>query len=182
MNEISSIKPININNNRLKAIGSSEEVRHDVGSMASCYQLLEQAHTAYELAYVLAKSSNNPAQEFRNYCNKIELSALPVFMQELLHDSYMMRHEELSNVGISMNIKTYIAKNETTGLFKIGRTRQHVTERIKQFQGMAAGKCTPIAVIEGDKENALHKKFSDKNVYGEWFCLDESDIHFINGL
>lgn len=66
------------------------------------------------------------------------------------------------------SVKTYIVKHPTTKLLKIGRSVD-VEARIKNLQTGAGTVLETIAVLEGDIEGQLHKRFSDLRRHGEWF-------------
>ena len=68
--------------------------------------------------------------------------------------------------------RTYIVKHPLTGFIKIGRTVD-VDSRIKSLQTGAGAALTLIAVLNGDYELELHRRFSCHRKYGEWF--DDSD-------
>lgn len=75
--------------------------------------------------------------------------------------------------------KTYIVKNSNNSLYKIGRTKQEVKNRIKQWEFLACANIDETIIIDKDVENELHRKFKDKRIKGEWFELSINDIEYI---
>ena len=68
------------------------------------------------------------------------------------------------------------------GLVKIGKTC-NVAERFRQIDGISPINLRLLFVIEsekaGDIEQALHERYSDFRVKGEWFSLDAATIERI---
>lgn len=64
--------------------------------------------------------------------------------------------------------RTYIVRHPLTGMIKIGRTAD-VAGRIKSLQTGAGAILATLAVIDGDQEQSLHKRFADLRRHGEWF-------------
>ena len=78
----------------------------------------------------------------------------------------------------------YVVKNESTGLYKIGRS-QSVEKRIRSLETTSGCKMLLIAKLEiktreyfvvNDAEMLYHKMFDDKRKIGEWFDLSGEDI------
>lgn len=65
-------------------------------------------------------------------------------------------------------VRTYIARNASGGLIKIGRS-VNPEDRMKSLQTGAGCELEILAVIDGDKERELHKQFAEFRVFGEWF-------------
>jgi hypothetical protein len=63
---------------------------------------------------------------------------------------------------------TYIVQNTETGNVKIGKSI-NPKERLKAIRGMSGNKLVEIALIPENMELALHKLFSNSNIFGEWF-------------
>ena len=84
--------------------------------------------------------------------------------------------------SLEKKTETYLVKNLTTGLVKIGKTSQGVEKRVSQFQSMSGGDCEIIHTINRDVEAELHRGFNEKRVIGEWFKLDECDISKIKEI
>jgi hypothetical protein len=63
---------------------------------------------------------------------------------------------------------TYIVRHPLTGMIKIGRTVD-VPGRIKSLQTGAGAILATLAVINGDLEQSLHKRFASLRRHGEWF-------------
>jgi hypothetical protein len=77
----------------------------------------------------------------------------------------------------------YIMKDCALNVYKIG-VSQSPNSRLKQLQTSNAHKLELIYTIERGKdaikvETELHKLFIAKNISGEWYKLDESDIESI---
>lgn len=75
--------------------------------------------------------------------------------------------------------QVYFVKN-TKGLIKIGSTMT-VIERIKQLETGASEELTLLAQIDGSTatEAALHRRFAEYRVHGEWFSPGESLVTYI---
>lgn len=72
----------------------------------------------------------------------------------------------------NMEYSTYLIRNPQTRLVKIGKSGD-VDHRVKALQCGAGTKLELVGVISKNVEGELHKKFSDKKVFNEWF--DDSD-------
>jgi hypothetical protein len=68
-------------------------------------------------------------------------------------------------------IYTYIVFNPASKLIKIGKTIS-VTQRLAALSTSGGSPLEILAVIEGDIEVALHKRFAAIRVHGEWFSDD----------
>lgn len=68
--------------------------------------------------------------------------------------------------------KTYIVRNNTNGLIKIGRSRD-VEKRVRSLSTAAGSELELLCTIDKDIENELHRKFSSYRTVGEWF--DDKD-------
>lgn len=73
----------------------------------------------------------------------------------------------------------------TTGAYKIGRSiNPH--NRLKTFEVKLPFEVEYVCVIATDSmvalEAALHGRFADKRVNGEWFALTPDDVEYIKGL
>jgi hypothetical protein len=73
----------------------------------------------------------------------------------------------------------------TTGYFKIGRTTDP-TNRIKTFEVKLPFEVAYEHVFPTDDmfgmEKALHSRFAEKRVNGEWFALAPDDVEYIKSL
>ena len=71
---------------------------------------------------------------------------------------------------------TYILTDKS-GKYKIGRT----SDLKKRFSTLCVSNPTIkiIAIIIGDAEEELHRRFRNKQVKGEWFDLSDFDIKYI---
>lgn len=89
---------------------------------------------------------------------------------------------EISNIITSTNInlsnqKTYIMKDSSTNLIKIGKAiNPKYREKTLQSEKPTI---SLFAVCEDNIESELHKKFEDKRVRGEWFNLTDNEINVI---
>jgi hypothetical protein len=70
---------------------------------------------------------------------------------------------------------TYLIKNPLTGLIKIGKSND-VKTRISNLECGSGASLKVLAIIEGDIERYLHKKFSNCHAYKEWFRDDNRVI------
>lgn len=66
---------------------------------------------------------------------------------------------------------TYIVRNPKSGLIKIGRSINPAA-RIKSLECGSGASLETIAILPGNRERELHKKFSELRVFGEWFRDD----------
>ncbi|WP_077801834.1 GIY-YIG nuclease family protein [Streptomyces sp. JHA26] len=64
-----------------------------------------------------------------------------------------------------------VEDDEDSPQTKIGRTTGTLKARMTQFQTSHHAKLLPLLDVEGDYEGALHKRFADYRVRGEWFDL-----------
>lgn len=79
-------------------------------------------------------------------------------------------------------IKTYIIRNNTNGLIKIGQSRD-VEQRVRSLSTMAGSELEILCVIDENIESELHRKFSSYRTTGEWFDdRDEQIMTYINQL
>ena len=74
---------------------------------------------------------------------------------------------------------TYFIQQETGGNIKIGFTTQDPEARLKNLQTGSAYTLQIVGLLEGNREERLHKKFSDVRVKGEWFKNSEELVHYI---
>ena len=69
--------------------------------------------------------------------------------------------------------------------FKIGRT-SHPDSRFALFRTASPYRIELLAVIYASHvralERALHRRFADKKIRGEWYALTDTDAAFISGL
>jgi hypothetical protein len=72
--------------------------------------------------------------------------------------------------------KTYIIKNKTTSLIKIGKSK-NPTQRIKTLSKTSGYELEVIHIFDNDIELLLHKKFAHKRGIGEWFELCDDEIN-----
>ena len=72
----------------------------------------------------------------------------------------------------------YISCNETSRV-KIGFTKGNVTKRLKALQTGSTTKLGILAAHSGtmDEEKALHRKFANCHVRGEWFDATDDDLY-----
>ncbi len=87
----------------------------------------------------------------------------------------------IDNDGRRPRVKTYLAKNSTNGLIKIGKSINPIS-RIKQLETGSGAKLIVLAVIDDDIESKLHRQFEKFRKHGEWFFDDGSLSKFISEL
>lgn len=74
----------------------------------------------------------------------------------------------------------YLLCDPSTGLFKIGMTRSHVSKRMKELQ--TGNSCEIHLVDKYDTEipfhieTTLHHIFIEKHELNEWYALDVEDL------
>ena len=81
------------------------------------------------------------------------------------------------NRDIKKHKKTYIIKENNTGLYKIGKSvNPKYRERTLQSQ-------TPnieiVKIWDKDIESKLHNKYNENRIRGEWFNLTKSQLKYI---
>ena len=79
-------------------------------------------------------------------------------------------------------VKTYIIRNNTNGLIKIGQSRD-VEQRVRSLSTTAGSELEILCVIDENIEGELHRKFSSYRTTGEWF--DDRDgriMTYVNQL
>jgi hypothetical protein len=110
-----------------------------------------------------------------------DLIGIMFYAEATLIPFYLMGNSEIV-AGIEKSTKTYIVKHPTTGLLKIGRSVD-VDSRVKSLQTGAGAILSVAAVMQGDRESELHKRFSHLRGHGEWFSDDGGEIQsFIERL
>jgi hypothetical protein len=78
--------------------------------------------------------------------------------------SYIPKGRKISG----KNFWTYLIQGETTGLVKIGRSR-NVVKRFNFLAHYSPDKLKLVGVIVGDYEKHLHAVLSSLRLHGEWF-------------
>ncbi|MFB7781905.1 GIY-YIG nuclease family protein [Streptomyces vinaceus] len=73
--------------------------------------------------------------------------------------------------GPAKVVRTYLVGMEGSALTKIGQTTGTLKSRLAQLQTGQPARLLPLLDVEGDYEAALHARFSDYRVRGEWFDL-----------
>ncbi|GAA0270742.1 hypothetical protein GCM10010302_05380 [Streptomyces polychromogenes] len=68
-------------------------------------------------------------------------------------------------------VRTYLVGMEDSPLTKIGQTTGTLKSRLAQLQTGQPALLLPLLDIEGDYEAALHTRFAEYRVRGEWFDL-----------
>lgn len=74
----------------------------------------------------------------------------------------------------SGDINTYIIKDSSSGLFKIGKSRNPI-ERLKTLS-IGNPNLSIIGVCNKNVELLIHKEYDSVRVDGEWFRMDNNDI------
>ncbi|MCX5166220.1 GIY-YIG nuclease family protein [Streptomyces sp. NBC_00264] len=72
---------------------------------------------------------------------------------------------------VRKTMRTYLIGVEGSPMTKIGKTTTTLKSRMVQLQTSHPASLLALLDVEGDYENALHKKFADHRVRGEWFDL-----------
>ncbi|MFD6877004.1 MULTISPECIES: GIY-YIG nuclease family protein [unclassified Streptomyces] len=72
---------------------------------------------------------------------------------------------------VRRTVRTYLVGVEDSPETKIGRTTSTVKSRMAQLQTSHHARLLPLLDVEGDYEGALHERFADYRVRGEWFDL-----------
>ena len=115
--------------------------------------------------------------------NQISVRSMDDFLHEIAMNGmfldYMIcKTESESRLQTEeRNIKTYILKDELSGLYKIGKT----SDLDKRLKSLRCGNpfISLYATIGRDCESELHKLFDSKRFEREWFNLSDDDIEFI---
>ncbi|MEU6215435.1 GIY-YIG nuclease family protein [Streptomyces sp. NPDC047023] len=68
-------------------------------------------------------------------------------------------------------VRTYLVGMEDSPLTKIGQTTGTLKSRLAQLQTGQPARLLPLLDVEGDFEAALHARFAEYRVRGEWFDL-----------
>ncbi|MFD3678591.1 GIY-YIG nuclease family protein [Streptomyces sp. NPDC058613] len=69
------------------------------------------------------------------------------------------------------SVRTYLVALEGSALTKVGRTTVTLKSRLAQLQTGQPARLLPLLDVEGDYEAALHERFAEYRVRGEWFDL-----------
>ncbi|MEV8529908.1 GIY-YIG nuclease family protein [Streptomyces sp. NPDC052000] len=72
---------------------------------------------------------------------------------------------------VSRPVRTYLVGVEGSPQTKIGRTTVALKSRVSQLQTSHHARLLPLLDVEGDYERALHERFANYRVRGEWFDL-----------
>ncbi|MFJ5548692.1 GIY-YIG nuclease family protein [Streptomyces sp. NPDC093225] len=72
---------------------------------------------------------------------------------------------------VRRTVRTYLVGVEDSPQTKIGRTTGTLKSRMAQLQTSHHARLLPLLDLEGDYEGALHERFVDYRVRGEWFDL-----------
>lgn len=72
---------------------------------------------------------------------------------------------------VHKTVRTYLVGVEGSPITKIGKTTAALKSRVAQLQTSHPAKLHPLLSAEGDYETALHSRFADYRVRGEWFDL-----------
>ena len=75
---------------------------------------------------------------------------------------------------------TYFIQQENGGNIKIGFTTQEPEKRLANLQTGSAYTLRIVGLLHGNKENKLHKKFSDIKVKGEWYKNNKELVDYIS--
>ncbi|MFC9736064.1 GIY-YIG nuclease family protein [Streptomyces hydrogenans] len=67
--------------------------------------------------------------------------------------------------------RTYLVGMDGSPLTKIGRTTDTVKARLAALQTGQPARLYPLLEVDGDYERALHTRFAEQHVRGEWFDL-----------
>lgn len=80
----------------------------------------------------------------------------------------------IARPGVELGWVYFIACRETERC-KIGFTRGDVLKRLRSLQTGAAGELKLIAMQPGtpETERALHERFAEQRLHGEWFEMNE---------
>lgn len=80
----------------------------------------------------------------------------------------------------------YLIGCNQAGLFKVGRTKNDVSKRLKQLQTGCGMELHIIDFFETNYsnyiENMIHKCFKDVNTINEWFELSEEQVRSFKEL
>ena len=93
--------------------------------------------------------------------------------------SYLKRIYEcnvIKPIG-SQKFKTYIIKDVSSGLYKIGRS-SNIYKRFKQINSIAVNSIL-YATLEKDVESILHKELGEYLKRNEWFDIPDNEINRI---
>ena len=78
-------------------------------------------------------------------------------------------------------IKIYFVQAGEAGPIKIGRTQHPIAKRLKSLQVGCPWPIRLLAIRSGNflSETAVHRKFKDYRISGEWFLPDKEILDFI---
>lgn len=112
---------------------------------------------------------------------------------EMLADALLMSVPDLltAKPEVSLGIPSIARTSETcvyviksNGLFKIGYT-SNFKKRLAALSLACPDEVSTVNIISGaglKEERALHKRFAQKRVSGEWFRLDDDDLALISRI
>lgn len=140
----------------------------DSNRQERCNRLAEADRLAMVCANMLREEHHFEAKVIQDLRMSIALASI----------GYSPGAIALSRSRDASSSKTYIALNPDSGLLKIGRS-VNPGARMDALKTGAATKPELLLVIDKNIESALHKRFADLRVFGEWFRDDGRITAFI---
>lgn len=122
------------------------------------------------LLYLMEQKVHTLAYEYRRVFNELNKMKDVIETHKLVWDIENNTRKEY-NEEVS---KAYIMKDSSTGLYKIGKSKNpEYRERTLQSEKPTI---KMIKVFHSDIESELHKEFADVRVRGEWFKLNKVQL------
>lgn len=145
------------------------------------------------LAYIHTKGGSITEKEFFQVCNKDDVIIIEKFKvdgegnyynERLLSEirkrsSYTESRRNNRLKATNDDLSVYLIKNNVSGLVKIGSSNNPKRRLIELQNANLNEELQIIAIVEGVTqkiENKIQKQYKHKNVFNEWFNLDDDDI------
>lgn len=100
------------------------------------------------------------------------------FLLQVKYDDLIKSVNSHSRLVVTQ--KTYVMVDNSTGLYKIGKSKNpSLREKTLQSEKPAI---ELLFSIDTDIEHSLHEEFKDRRVRGEWFSLDQLDFDYLKSM
>jgi len=132
-----------------------------------------------ELSYKI-KRNESMIRKLKEANNKMELDLYNIQLQwqtESGNDLSVFNSFVANPIANKSNRKTYIIKDKSNGLYKIGRSINPI-KREKTLQSEKPN-LELVKTWDTDIENTLHNDYKEFRVRGEWFNLSKVQLKYI---
>jgi hypothetical protein len=142
------------------------------------YNHIESANMYKEMFYEINNKNEYLQIEYEfklfEYERKIDNLERTIFLLKNEINSYK---QEKKNKISTQEVKTYIIKDDNTGLYKIGKSiNPRIREKTLQSE---KPNIKIIKVFNKNIEKKLHNEYKDFRIRGEWFNLSPIQVKYI---